>query len=319
MQLLLPCTLLTTLLLTMSFPSRGRQFCFTKNNPTAHDLQTIRDILNGPGITYAVFGQEIAPTTGTRHLQGYVVFNDRKRIGSVRQLLPGAHVEVTRGTPQQAADYCKKDGDFSEFGEFAAIPFQGKRSDIERFKVWLQEQTVYPDDATIALNFTDLYIRYPRVVDLRNLLFPTPRLEGADYRDGWQSELAQELEEAPDDDRKIIFCVDPDGGAGKSWFCRKYFTDNSDVQLLSVGKRDDLAHAVDITKRVFLFNIPRENMQYLQYGFLESLKDRVLFSPKYKSGTKVLLHKPHVIVFSNEFPEDGKLTPDRVEVRVVNN
>lgn len=296
---------------------RGRQFCFTKNNYTAHDLQAFRDLFTGEGITYAVFGQEVAPTTGTRHLQGYVVFDDRKRIGAVRQVLPGCHVEVTRGTPQQAADYCKKDGDFQEFGVFANIPFQGKRSDIDRFKSWLQEQTTYPDDATIAQNFTTLYVRSPRILELRNLLFPTPKLETGEYADGWQSELAQELEEAPESDRKIIFIVDPEGGAGKSWFCRKYITDNDDCQLFGIGKRDDIAHALDITKRVFLFNIPRDNMQYLQYGLLESIKDRVVFSPKYNSATKVILRKPHVVVFSNEFPEQGKLSADRVEVRVV--
>lgn len=298
-----------------------KQFVFTHNNYTGVDLQRYNDIFSGQGngITYAVFGQEVAPTTGTRHLQGYVVFDDRKRIGAVRTLFPGAHVEVARGTPQQASDYCKKEGDYREFGDFSSIPFQGKRTDLDQFKSWLNDQTEWPTDAHIANNFPTLYIRYPRILELRNLVFPPPRLETANLNPGWQTNLNTKLEGVCNDDREIIFVVDEEGGQGKTWFCRKYLTDHDDVQVLSIGKRDDLAHAVDITKRVFLFNIPRDQLQYMQFGILESIKDRVVFSPKYKSATKLLLHKPHVVVFCNEDPRDmedweRKLSADRPNI-----
>lgn len=297
--------------------SRGKQYCFTHNNYTAVDLQRYRDILSGQSITYAVFGQEVAPTTGTHHLQGYVVFEDRKRIAAVRNLFPGAHIEIARGSPEQASNYCKKDGDFVEFGDYELITFQGKRTDLDQFRSWLTEQTVYPTDAHIAANWPTLYIRYPRILDLRNLTFPPPKLETSAYNPGWQRDLATELSGEVTDDREIVFYVDTEGGAGKSWFCRKYYTDNDDCQLLSIGKRDDIAHAVDITKRVFLFNIPRNAMQYLQYGILESIKDRFIFSPKYKSATKLLLHKPHVVVFCNEYPDATQLSADRISIRVI--
>lgn len=295
-----------------------KQFVFTHNNYTAVQLQYYRDLFSrqGNGITYAVFGQEVAPTTGTRHLQGYVVFNDRKRIGAVRSLFTGAHVEVARGTPTQAAEYAKKDGDYAEFGSFDSIPFQGKRSDIDQFKSWLNDQSTYPTDAHIAANFPSLYVRCPRILDLRNLVFPPPKLETGLLNPGWQTTLSDHLEAECHDDRKIIFVVDTVGGEGKTWFCRKYMTDHDDVQVLSIGKRDDLAHAVDITKRVFLFNIPRGQLQYMQFGVLESIKDRIVFSPKYKSTTKMLLHKPHVVVFTNEDPRglegfESMLSQDR--------
>lgn len=297
--------------------SRGSQFCITHNNYTATDLQHYRDEFTKSDVVYAVLGQEVAPTTGTRHLQGYVCFNSRKRIGAVRSRFPGAHIEVARATAEQNRDYCTKDGDFTEFGCFAEVPFQGKRTDLDKFKQWLTEQTEWPTDSHIALNFPTLYIRYPRILELRNLLYPPPKLETDEYREGWQSDLASELEDAPVDDRKITFYVDEEGGTGKSWFCRKFFTDNPKVQLFSVGKRDDIAHAIDITTRVFLFNIPRQQMQYLQYGLLESIKDRVIFSPKYCSKTKFLLSKPHVVVFCNEHPDEEKLSADRFDIRII--
>jgi hypothetical protein len=89
--------------------------------------------------------------------------------------------------------------------------------------------------------------------------------------------------------------------------------------LLAPGKRDDLAHAIDVSKSVFLFNVPRGSMEFLQYGVLEQLKDRVIFSPKYESTTKVILQKTHVVVFCNEEPDLTKMSADRYVIRNLNN
>ena len=140
-------------------------------------------------------------------------------------------------------------------------------------------------------------------------------METAPVRDGWQSELEQELDEGPLDNRAIVFYCDPEGGKGKTWFIRKYLSEHDDAQMFSVGKRDDIAHALDPTKRIFFFNVPRGSMQYLQYGVLESIKDRLVFSPKYNSGTKRIHHDVHVIVMCNEEPDYSQLTHDRFDIR----
>lgn len=75
-------------------------------------------------VRYAVFGKEVAPTTGTPHLQGYLSFKSQKRFNAVQKLLPaGAHIEAAKGTPQQNREYCTKGGQFEEFG---VIPKVGK-------------------------------------------------------------------------------------------------------------------------------------------------------------------------------------------------
>lgn len=93
-------------------PSRVRSYCFTLNNPgptTEVDLERI------PGYAYLTFGREVAATTGTRHLQGYIRFVNGKSVSAARRLLSGAHVERAI-TVTAAIEYCHKEGDFVEFG-----------------------------------------------------------------------------------------------------------------------------------------------------------------------------------------------------------
>jgi len=110
----------------MPAQNRVRNVCFTLNNPPQDDSQLA--IRSDPRVRYLVYGRETAPTTGTRHLQGYVEFSAQLSFNVVRELLAGAHCEARRGSAQQAADYCKKEGDFHEQGE---ISNPGKRTDLQ--------------------------------------------------------------------------------------------------------------------------------------------------------------------------------------------
>jgi len=75
-----------------------------------------------PDSEYWVIGSETGEE-GTPHLQGYVVFMDRYRLTQIKKLnsvCGRAHWEPqsAHSTPKQAADYCKKDGNFLEHGEW---------------------------------------------------------------------------------------------------------------------------------------------------------------------------------------------------------
>ena len=61
---------------------------------------------------------------------------------------------------------------------------------------------------------------------------------------------------------------------------------------------------------VVLFDIPRDNGNKISYKSIESIKNGVVYSPKYESKHK-LFNSPHVICFANCLPEVEKMSDDR--------
>ncbi|QSX73072.1 replication-associated protein [Delphin virus 2] len=298
--------------------AQGTRWCFTLNNPTDQEKDRVATLLSDDRrVKYGVVGRE-SGESGAPHLQGFVIFRSNRRFGALHRLLPRAHFELTRGTSQQAGDYCKKDGDFDEYGEPPSQ--QGRRTDLEALVQWGDEFTTAngrpPTSPEVAQAQPTAYLRFPRLVRLFDARQPPPNFNLETPRD-WQRELADELDEEAED-RHVIFYVDEEGGKGKTWFQKWYLqTRPNRAQVLSIGKRDDIAHVVDVTRRVFFFNIPRGGMEFLQYQILEQLKDQMVFSPKYNSKMKILPARCHVVVFSNELPAMDRMSVDRYVIRSI--
>ena len=131
-----------------------------------------------------------------------------------------------------------------------------------------------------------------------------------------------ELNENPDD-RKIIFYIDYDGKAGKTTFLKYLIaTRGTEVQFFGTGKKEDIFHAVKESTKVFVFDIPRNASQFLQYPVVESIKNGLVFSPKYDSHNKIF-KIPHVVVFMNEDPQEvdekgaATLSEDHWDIRFI--
>lgn len=297
--------------------SQAKHWCFTLNNWTYDDISALVAAAplpdnENPTFSYLVFGRELGES-GTPHLQGFFSLCSKLRLRQCKALagLQRAHLQIARGTPQQAATYCKKDGDFDEYGTLSTS--QGKRSDWERLKDHIKDQDSAPTLKDLGEIFPSLVGRYPRSVqNFVHMYGRKPTLVDGPLRP-WQRQLDDAVN-LPPDDRSITFVVDENGKSGKSWLTRYWFSKRDDMQRLSIGKRDDLAYAIDVTKRLFIFDIPRGSMEFLQYSILEQLKDQMIFSPKYESQAKILSDKVHVIVFSNEHPDRTKMTDDRYKI-----
>lgn len=86
-----------------------KRITFTLNNYTEEDEQRIQAAQDS--FVYCIYGRETAPTTGTRHLQGFVNLKQRTTLRNIKLILGNtAHIEAAKGTDQQNKEYCSKDG-----------------------------------------------------------------------------------------------------------------------------------------------------------------------------------------------------------------
>lgn len=294
---------------------QSKRWCFTVNNYDPLDEESLR--LLGLSCKYLIFGREVS-STGTPHLQGFVLFETNYRFAAVVALFPnGTHLEVAKAASHTAAAYCKKDHDFEEFGSCPAAP--GKTNRYDDFRDWVITFGRRPTMAEVAAEWPSIFLQSGRVQLFIDFIYPQLQEPPGEYRP-YQESLATLLSSPDPDSRKILFVVDPVGNSGKSWFVDTYYRSRpDDVQILSVGKREDLSYAIDDRKRVFLFDLPRSACEFLPYVLLEQLKDRRVFSNKYESRMKMLINPTHVVVFTNEYPDMTKLSADRYEIIVWNN
>lgn len=112
--------------------SRSRNYCFTINNYEIEDEDWCYSISWMPDYRYVCVGKEIGDS-GTPHLQGVVCWTTMKSLNQMKELHPRAHWEAMRGTAAQAAEYCKKDGDFYEAGE---APFTQEQKGLSEKDRW---------------------------------------------------------------------------------------------------------------------------------------------------------------------------------------
>lgn len=117
---------------------RKRGWCFTLNNYTPEDWQFAQESLPRSCV-YVCVGKEVAPTTGTPHLQGYLYFANGKSLSAVRRIFPRAHFLAARGDAASNKEYCSKGGEFFESGTLPASQEEkgrrGKEAALERWNL----------------------------------------------------------------------------------------------------------------------------------------------------------------------------------------
>lgn len=289
---------------------RSNYWCFTINNPSPGDVTQLLELVKKAIAGYVVVGYEQGDEKETLHLQGYIELAVRKRMGAVKGLAPclrRAHLEKRRGTSKQAADYCKKDGNFSEAGEMSET-HQGKRSDLDQLRDLV---------ASGVTNMREIYdecnaaFRYPQAVKEYVYLTKRARLTQMELKlRPWQERLATILE-APVDPRKVLWYWEATGATGKTTMAR-YLARNKGAFYSNGGKTSDIAYAYN-EEPIVVFDFVRSQEEHINYGIIEALKNGMVTSNKYQSCTKIF-DIPHVVVFANFQPDVTKLSEDRWEI-----
>lgn len=126
---------------------------FVVNNYTDQDLVDI------PlwDTKYHHFGKEVAPTTGTPHLQGYAIFKQPLRLSALKKLHARAKWIPAIGNTQQNIVYSGKDGEFFSFG---TPPKEKGPAERER---WEAARTAAKEGRLDDIP-ADIYMRYYRTI-----------------------------------------------------------------------------------------------------------------------------------------------------------
>lgn len=125
----------------MSQPEKVRAWCFTINNYTVNDWMQVKALTRIAA--YVVCGEELAPTTGTPHLQGYVRLRNAKSRLQMSKVLNRASLLQANGPDLANQTYCSKGENIFEFGTPGE---QGKRTDLAEIALLIRNKEVSLED-----------------------------------------------------------------------------------------------------------------------------------------------------------------------------
>lgn len=136
----------------------------------------------------------------------------------------------------------------------------------------------------------------------------------------WQLDILKIINDFPNE-RKVYWYYDISGGIGKSSLC-KYLCAKHNALYIDEGKKADLINIIfnnDMDKcNLIVIDVPRDNGNKVSYKAIEQIKNGMICNTKYETGMK-LFNSPHLLIFSNFYPETDKLSLDRWEIFEIKN
>ena len=293
----------------------ARPWVFTLNNPTtleAANLSAQLDaLLLSKELRYAVIGEEIAPTTRTRHFQGYLYFTNNHSFNTVKTLVgTRAHVEIARGTPAENQAYCTKESTWKCIG---TLPQKGARMDLHAVIADINSGQSFDD---VFVDNPEVAARYPGFVHHAIDMFRrnnAPAQQLILYP--WQHSILDMIESTPGHlsdavpDRDIIWIWSVASSTGKTTFLR-YLHSRYPGQVLTINdhRHNEVLNAIHDRVKVICFNLDRasgadKDVTLRAFcSMLEKLSDRgVQRSTKYQ-GRDVYLHDVWIFVTANIKP-----------------
>lgn len=298
-------------------------YVFTVNNYSEADINAYKASIGTRGVSYILFGYEVAPTTGTPHLQGYLQCNHNKT-ARLNDYFPCKKHTMAVGSYSHNYNYCTKDKQFFEAGEPNVEHTghkKGKRSDLDAVRDDINSGHTYDQICDRHFEEAAKFSRFIREQIQRRDTTKELSLLRAGYAHAllrpWQEALVAVVKEDPNP-RQIHWLWEDQGNTGKSWMT-KYLAAMHDACIMTVGKKADMAYLYSKNpSKIVVFDLsrttaPGEGREHFldgAYSLAEDLKNGMITSYKYDSSN-VLTTGCHVIFFANFEPDMTKWSIDR--------
>ena len=296
-------------------------YCATLNNYTPDDVAILRT--PNSKLHYIIVGHEVG-SEGTRHLQIYFQLACQAKLTTIKNWGgPWArmHLEGAKGTDEEAATYCKKEGNFFEIGERKKMGRKGARSDLDGVKNDIQSGLSYIEICSKHFETAAKYGRFIREQIqerdgqvAKDLL--RKDLESLSLKP-WQQQLLNVVMENPHP-RAIHWIWSSKGETGKSTMAT-YLGVLHGATVLELGKGADLKHIwAKLPSRIAIFDLTRKTEGMLDglYSMAEQLKNGRLVTTKY-DGAPIYFPIPHVVFFANFLPNEECWSKDRYVIKCV--
>ncbi|KAH3697454.1 hypothetical protein DPMN_084956 [Dreissena polymorpha] len=190
-----------------------KNWCFTLNNYTEAEYKDIRDYECG----YLIVGEERGAEQGTPHLQGYIQLSKKMRLSTLKKKFNArAHYQIAKGSARDNYVYCTKEGRFFEKGVMQ-INGKAKIDLVSACKDIAEEMT---NEDCLEKHGSGFVFHKRKIAemaaDLKADAIKMRRMAkcGELVLRPWQCEVLQKLEDQ--NDRQILFVMDPVGGNGKT-------------------------------------------------------------------------------------------------------
>jgi hypothetical protein len=125
---------------------RARGWTITLNNYTEEEYKKLISGKHMNTVVKWIIGKEVAPDTGTPHLQGYFYFRNARALKKMKEINPRAHWEKAQGSPAQNFTYCSKENNFEQSGmiekktrPWSALKEAGWNWDCELYETAVEE------------------------------------------------------------------------------------------------------------------------------------------------------------------------------------
>lgn len=126
------------------------QWCFISN---------VMPNFNSSKMQYLVFGLEHCFDTNQSFYQGFVCFKNRHYVNGVKKAFPNSQIKRAEGSVQENIDFCKKEGEWKEFGIVPTTNNGGNRF------AQVLKAAEKGELKTVKNSYPGLYIRYKKTLE----------------------------------------------------------------------------------------------------------------------------------------------------------